>query len=363
MRNLIRTFLFTLVALVALDASVAAVLMWSERTQRLESLVTYFDYGRSVPGKIERWQDGTVTRGNLLKVAWLDREVAKSQEAFQTDPATQTPTVRTYGMSFVDNISQAAKDARPDLVVDRHSGPGAPPNFTFAFFQQDKENRNPGDIAVLGILSSSVHAMAALSNRSWAYEQPAPFTYPIFTPGPNEQGLTATEPVIATYADQVALQSDPALAAAWYAQLQSQDRHFSQATYGFAWSDHSPFLRLVRRSLAKSVLARSKRDILQNGTFPYEEVLQRMVRIFAAEAQAEGLHPIVILVQTRRPGDPDLAALLGPDLRAEGIAYLATADFADSKDPSLFRPDGHYTPKVDALFGTQLLRLIDSQAR
>ena len=362
MRNLIRTFLFTLAALIALDASVAVVLMWSERTQRLGSLVTYFDYGRSVPGKIERWQNGAVTRGNLLEVAWLDREVSKSQVHFQSAPATQTPTVRTYGMSFVDNISQAAKDARPELVVDRHSGPGAPPNFTFAFFQKDKGNRKSGDVAVLGILSSSVHAMAALSNRSWAYEQPAPFTYPIFTPAPNGQGLTSIDPVIATYADQLALPNDPRLAAAWYDQLAADDHHYSRATYGFVWLDHSPFLRLVRRSLAKSVLARSKADVLENGTFPYGEVLHRMVRIFATEARAEGLHPIVILVQTRRPGDPDLAALLSPKLRAEGIPYLSTSEFADPKDPSLFRPDGHYTAKIDALFGAQLLRLIDSQS-
>ena len=37
-------------------------------------------------------------------------------------------------------------------------------------------------IVVLGFLSSSLHAMASLSNRTWSFEQPAPFTYPVFLP-------------------------------------------------------------------------------------------------------------------------------------------------------------------------------------
>lgn len=352
MKQQVKILALTLLMLIMLDAAVAGVLAVAERQGRLGSLVQYFEYGRSVPGKIDRWRERPGMPGNLLEVAWRDDILANSREGFAAERGD--PVVRSYGMSFVDQILQAAQEQQPGLTLDLHAGPGAPPNFTYALFQDDAANRRAGDVVVLGILSSSVSGMAAFSNRTWVFEQPAPFTYPIYVPG--EGGLTRIDPRVATLEDEDALRTDPEAAAVWKSQLRKDDRFYSPVTFGAIWLDHSPFLRLVRRASAVDMLDGRSRAILakpSSGGFPYHETLRRMVTAFAARARADGQHPVVFLIQSRDPTDPDLRVMLRDVLTTHDIPYLATADYYDIRNPVGFLGDGHYTDSVNLSFARQ----------
>ncbi|MEO9822597.1 MAG: hypothetical protein ABJ370_22595 [Paracoccaceae bacterium] len=354
MRKTVSIFALTLLCLAVLDLAVAGVLNWVETRGRLSSVVQYFEYGRSVPGKHARWERDPSVRGNLSAVAWWDDILTQSAEGFAAAP--DTPAVRVYGMSFSGNIMNAVHTIAPEITVDHHAGPAAPPNFTYALFQDDQPNRRPGDVVVLTILSSSVPGMAALSNRTWSFEQPAPFTYPIFRPD-EADGLRRIDPLIQSQADEARLSSDPTLAQAWRDQLKTEDAFYGPTSFGLTTLDHSPFSRLVRRSLATGHVARTKAQV-QSGGYPYEEVLKRMTRDFARSAEADGQRPVVLLVQTRTRGDVDLHALLVPFLQAENIPYFATADHANPRNQSAFQPDGHYQPEVDAQFADAILPLI-----
>lgn len=345
-----------LLFLALLDLGVAVLLHQAEARGRLGSLVRYFDYGRSVPGKLAQWQAHPGTPGNLYDVAWRPDILAASAAGFAAEPSDMGPVIRSYGMSFVGNIIAAAQAQDPGLRWDNHAGPGAPPNFTYALFQEDRGNRRPGDIVVLGILSSAIPGMAALGNRSWVFEQPAPFTYPVFHP--EGAGLVRTEPLVISAADQRALAGDAAAARAWADQLAATDAFHAPVTFGAVWLDASPFARLVRRALAKSHIARTEAAILDGGVYPHAEVLGRMITEFARTARADGQVPVVMLIQTRNPADADVLALAAPALRRDGVAYLATAEIFDPADPSGFVSDGHYTPAVDAAFGQAFLRLL-----
>jgi len=352
MKQQAKILALTLLMVIALDAAVAGVLAVAERQGRLGSLVQYFEYGRSVPGKIDRWRERPGIPGNLLEVAWRDDILATSREGFAAEQ--EDPVVRSYGMSFVDQILQAAQEQEPGLTLDLHAGPSAPPNFTYALFQDDAANRRAGDVVVLGILSSSVSGMAALSNRTWIFEQPAPFTYPIYEP--EDGGLIRIDPLVATLEDEEALQSDPQAAAAWKRQLREDDRFYSPVTFAATWLDHSPFLRLVRRASAVDMLDGRSRAILakpSSGGFPYRETLRRMVTAFADRARADGQHPVVFLIQSRDPTDPDLRVLLGDVLTTHDIPFLATADHYDIRNPVGFLDDGHYTDSVNLSFARQ----------
>lgn len=352
MKQQAKILALTLLMLIALDAAVAGVLAVAERQGRLGSLVQYFEYGRSVPGKIDRWRERPGIPGNLLEVAWRDDILATSREGFAAEQGD--PVVRSYGMSFVDQILQAAQEQEPGLTLDLHAGPSAPPNFTYALFQDDAANRRAGDVVVLGILSSSVSGMAALSNRTWVFEQPAPFTYPIYQP--EDGGLIRIDPLVATLENEEALQTDPEAAAAWKHQLREDDRFYSPVTFAATWLDHSPFLRLVRRASAVDMLDGRSRAILakpSSGGFPYRETLRRMVTVFADRARADGQHPVVFLIQSRDPADPNLRVLLGDVLNTHDIPSLATADHYDIRNPVGFLDDGHYTDSVNLSFARQ----------
>lgn len=134
--------------------------------------------------------------------------------------------------------------------------------------------------------------------------------------------------------------------------MRAEDAFYGVTTFGLAWLDASPFVRLVRRSMAVSYVDRRKAAILGDGAraFPYAEVLARMVTDFADKAREDGQHPVVFLIQTRDPADPDLLGTLGPVLRGYEIPYLATAEHVNPRDPTAFIGDGHYTKANDALF-------------
>jgi hypothetical protein len=344
------------VFLIALDIGVAALLHWGEGQGRMGSLVRYFEYGRSVPGKLNRWEAMPGAAGNLYDVAWRSDIQALSVAGFAQEGPDEGPVIRSYGMSFVNNIIEAALERTPDIAWDDHSGPGAPPNFTYAVFQEDRANRRPGDIVVLGVLSSAIPAMAALSNRTWVFEQPAPFTYPVYWPT-DDAGLRRVEPLVNSADDQRRLDGTQK-ERDWTAQLAAEDAFYSPVTFGVTWLDVSPFARLVRRSLAKRHVMRTEANILGSGDYPYAEVLQRMIVDFSRTARADGQIPIVLLIQSRDPADAEVASIARPVLEREDVAYLATVDHFDPKDPTGFVGDGHYTPQVDALFGTAFLELL-----
>ena len=117
-----------LVCLVLLDGAVALTLGWADRAGRLDSLVRYFEYGRSVPGKLAMWERTRNATGNLYDVAWRSDQIALSRERFLAEDTSTGPVIRSYGMSFVNNILEQAIDIQPGLVWDDHAGPGAPPD-------------------------------------------------------------------------------------------------------------------------------------------------------------------------------------------------------------------------------------------
>lgn len=356
MRATIKTLALTLLVLLAMDFCVQLGL----RHGAPQSLVRFFDYGRSVPGKLAAWQADPGVAGNLRDVAWRDAMMRDSAARFAAEPASQGRVIRGYGMSFLNNILTAAQEADPGVVIDLHAGPGAPVNATYAMFLDDRTNRRPGDVVVLGVLSDTLEGMFSLSNRTWVFEQPAPFTYPVFSPDPAGLGLIRTDPLVQSLAEEDRLATDPALAAAWEAQMQDIDRAHVPAAFLWPRLDASPLVRLLRRSQVMPELTLRRQAAiaeLSDSASPGAETLRRMMAGFAALARAEGQVPIVALIQGRRPA-PDLAALLCPGLRAEGVACFATAELQDPKDPGAFLGDGHYRPEVDAVLGQAFLALL-----
>lgn len=358
MRKTLTIACLTVLALLALDGVVNATLAWADRTGRLGSLVYFFEYGRSVPGKLARWEDRPDMVGNLYDIGWRADTVAHSTTSFKKEPGDKGSVIRGYGMSFTLNIREQAIGLRPNLTWDSHAGPAGPPNFTYALFQDDRANRRAGDVALLGILSSVVPTMAAMSNQTRVFEQPAPLTYPIYRPDDGD-GLIRIDPLVTSPRMHRALAWNPQAQAAWHNQLAREDAYYSPVTFGLTWLDASPFARLVRRALAQAHIADTTAHILKGTQYPYTTVLPRMIRDFAQSARADGQIPVILLVQTNKRFDPDVLAIAKPVLDAEQIPYLATAELFDPQDLSGFLGDGHYTPEVDRMFAKRLLEIID----
>lgn len=353
-RSLAPTLALVVVLVLVLDGLVQLVLSHGAP----QGLRTFFDYGRSVPGKQALWRADPDLPGNLRAVAWRDAMMRDSARAFAAE--APGPVIRGYGMSFLNNILTAAQRVRPDLRLDLHAGPGAPGNATYAMFLDDRANRRAGDVVVLGILSDTLEGMFSLTNATWVFEQPAPFTYPEFRADPAGRGLIRLDPLVQSLADQDRLGTDPAFAAAWQAQLAAEDHAYLTAAFAWPWLDASPLARLLRRAEVMPALAARRQSAmaaLSDPAGPGAEMLRRMAAEFAAMARADGQLPIVALIQGHRPA-PDLAALLCPGLRAGGVLCFATAELQDPRDRRAFGADGHFRPEIDAQLGADFARLL-----
>lgn len=359
MRNSLSVFGLTALILIAIDLAVASFLSFAESRNQVPSIVRYFEYGRSVPGKLDRWIESPGTPGNLFGVAWRSDIIADSKSAFAAEDPAAGPVIRSYGMSFVNHILVAAQEVDPSLQIDSHGGPGAPPNFTYAVAFDDRAQRREGDVNVLGILSSSVPALAAMSNRTIFFEQPAPFTYPVFLP--EAGGLRRIEPLVNSAQQELSLAADLKAAKAWHEQLSQQDAYYSSVEFGAPLLDRSPFLRLVRRSIAVARIQQKKRDLMDpddTNAFPYREVIHEIVRSFAIMSREDGQLPLVMLIQSRDSSDVDVLSVAQPILEEFDIPYFATVEHFDPRDSSGFLPDGHYQKDVDGQFGRALLETL-----
>jgi hypothetical protein len=140
-----------------------------------KALNLYFDYGRSLEGKVTRQMGPTdLTSAPVARAGWL-ADVPNPAELAQPKPGHHL--ISLYGMSFVGHLAEAMQKLDPSLDLRMHLGPAAPPNHTFAAYQRDR-GQQQADIAVFGILASSVKGMDAMSGMNLMVDVPAPFTFP-----------------------------------------------------------------------------------------------------------------------------------------------------------------------------------------
>src|SRR5271157_1223059 len=100
-------------------------------------LVVYFDYGRSIEGKIRRLVGPTdETSGPLANAGWIDGDdIAK-----QPDRASRSDAmlVSVYGMSFSSQVGTTMAELDPRITPRLFGGPAAPPNHSYASYQRDR---------------------------------------------------------------------------------------------------------------------------------------------------------------------------------------------------------------------------------
>ena len=68
MRKALPVILWIIAILIVEDASVELLTRYSRGSAGLWPVARYFDYGRSVPGKLAQWYDAPDSPGNLSKV-------------------------------------------------------------------------------------------------------------------------------------------------------------------------------------------------------------------------------------------------------------------------------------------------------
>ena len=345
--------------LVALD--VAINLLFPYPTDPLNTspgaMNLYFDYGRSIEGKVSRQMGATDdTTAPIARAGWLDAHLGEGEAV--RPAAGKTLLVAIYGMSFAEHVGEAMTKLDPNITLRVIAGPSAPPNFSFAAYEADR-GHHQADVAILGILASSVKGMGAMTGMTWGAEVPAPYTFPKYR---LENGqLKAIQPEVTSLTKLRTTLSQPQQRNAFVEQLRSNDQFFDSFVFEKNLLDDSAIVRMIRRAWAKShqdsITSQIHTSAGFNPNWDQVPVLKRMVEEFAATAKRDDKLPIVLLFNDQGYDD-HLYRLLKPTLEQNQIPFVSSHDIAPATDRSNFVADGHFTPVVDRLLAEQVLTVI-----
>ncbi len=361
---LLRSACWTLLALAIIDAAVG----WCFRVPadpraKAGALEQYFEYGRSIEGKLQRGIGKDDASTDLVALAgWITPDAWNDQPNTPEQPGGTLVSI--YGMSFTIHAAYGLKAIDPQYTLRYYGGPAAPANHSYAAYLFDRP-RTKAPVVMLGILASSVRAIGTLTGQTWAFESPYAYTYPKFTLRP-DGSLEETRPVIASVSELREALARPEQWTRYVGQLRAHDSYYNEFLFRSSPLDHSTVARLLRRGWSQHHnRAVSSRIHDANGfNLDCEEikVLRAIVTQFAQTARADGRLPILLLVNDQGYGD-HLFRALEPVLKQTSVPYVSTHSIAPADDLGNFVADGHFTSAANKRIAKELDQVIKRELK
>lgn len=353
------TAILTLIFLIAIDVSINVVFPYPTNplAPPPSRLKTYFEYGRSLEGKLHRMIGDTDESSALLALpGWFDAPTLQKPNLPVRHSEQQDLLIASYGMSFSNRVTDQLEKLDPKIAVRSLGGPAAPPNHSFAAYQADR-GHHEADVVSFAVLASSVKALRTMSGMTWQFESPAPYTYPRYYL--DRATLKATTPLIQSLGELRTALGDRQQWQLFVNQLRSHDAFYSDFLMQQNVLDRSALVRLLRRAWAQRHQDRSP-----DAVFNAEDVavLQAIVRDFATSVKQDGKVPIVLLFNDRGYADK-LFQALKPTLEANAIPYVSSHTISPPTKLENFEGDGHFVPSVDQQIARAMLNVINHQAR
>lgn len=342
--------------LVGLDvgASIAFAYPSDPRDITPSRLALFFDYGRSMEGRLRRAtrSDPDLTAPITLP-GWYRPLVATDRP---TKPNGRK--VHVYGMSHAVRLADALQATSATLSARTVAAPGATANWAFGAFRRD-DGRQPGDVAVLAIMSSTLPMITTMSPMTWNISFAMPYTSDRYRL--RSDGMVVAAPPFDSFQDYVETFEDPARWAAAKRALVANDPFYDPWLFDETVLDHSSLVRLIRRAWAQARDRKRREGVLDERGFVAEseavQLANAIVASFARQARREGVTPVVYIVNNQGYGD-HLFRALAPTLRSQRIPFLNSAAVIDPADARQYLPDSHFTDEADRRLAGELERIV-----
>lgn len=320
-------------------------------------LSLYFDYGRSIEGKVFRQIGQTkATSAPLAQAGWLGEIEGVDQPRCRLNQTSLF--IASYGMSFSNYVADALKRLDSNILLRKIAGPAAPPNHSYAAYKLDKDNHD-ADIVIFGILASSVRGLNSMSGMTLSPEVPPPFTFPAYY---LENGqLKSISPSITSFNDLQMAKQDPKRWQEFVNQLRENDKFYDSFVFNRNFLDYSATARLIRRAWSKRVTGEKDSYIYSTNGFNQDweqvSVLRAMIKDFSAQAAKNHQFPIILLISDQGFSN-DLFTILEKTIVENKLAYINTDDIVPNTNRANFVGDGHFTQKANKKIAEQTLMLI-----
>jgi len=346
-RGAASTAIWTVLALLAGDLAVGR-LFRPPQNQRVEpsALQRYFEYGRSVEGKLRAMVGpDEASSAPVARAGWL----RNPEFADELKRATQPDhlLIAAYGQSFTNHVMQDASRLDPRVETRLLAGPAAPLSHSYALYESDRHSHQ-AQVVVIGVLASALPQLATLTPMTWGFEAPTPYMYPRYRVVGGR--LEARAPPLQTLDDLRATLADRTRWTALRDLLATEDAAFDRVAFGEDLFDRLTLGRMIRRALGHQHQVSFTARYHDASGFKNQDGILDVARALLLElgrtAAADGRLPIVLLFDDRGyPGHLDAA--LARTLDEAHIAYVSSDAIAPASDLNNFIPNGHFTPQID----------------
>ena len=324
-------------------------------------LQQYFEYGRSVEGKLDRMTRRTREESApIVAAGWLP-----NPQAARGGPpavASSLPVVTVYGMSHANLLAEEMARDDDTLTIRSRAAPLATPTWAYTAYLYDKQTVH-SDVAILAVMTETIPLLGATSGGTLYFDGAYPYTWPRYSLV--NGALRSEAPPFLSVQDFRATFFDPARWDGYRHWLEEHDPYYDPVLYRRTALDSSSLLRLLRRSYAIATRARKKASVYDDARgfdASSEEVriLLAIVAEFARSARAEGSEPIVFVVNNLNTGDRAYQ-MLRPTLARDGIPCLSSHEICPPNEPRYYLPDSHFTPAKNAELARAMLALVHSR--
>jgi hypothetical protein len=315
----------------------------------------YFDYGRSVEGKLRR-----MTRADKLQTAPITLAGWYDPLQVEENPTTpQKPIVTFYGMSHAVRLAFALGRVSDRFTPRIVGAPGATANWAYGAYLRDRGGGKSRAV-VLALMTANLPMITTMSPMTWNIDAPMPYTADRFYVE-NAQ-LRVIHPPYTSFAQYVETFYNPSKWSAALDLFAKNDSMYNSLIMRASIFDHSSLYRLVRRAYGQRFIRNVRRASIDQTGFRSDSeqitVARMMVHEFAAQARNDGMIPVIFLVNNLGYSDYLFQALT-LTLNADKIPYVSSHSVVSPNDPRGYLPDSHFTDQVDEDLARVLVKLID----
>lgn len=329
---------------------------------KVSSLFRYFNHGKSIEGKLEDAIGPHADRPNsVVQAGWVDPDVFRALPRAPSEG--HDLLVAVYGQSFAFNAVAAMQRADGRMTLRLIGGPAAPLSHSLAAYRADVSLRK-ADVAIVGILASSLAKSDSMSGMSWTFENPAPFTFPRWSLSDGK--LVEEAPLIKTEADfRAAFRERGPTWERFKQQLSRNDVGYDSFAFEASPLDYSAIGRLLRRGWVANHQAYPM-NATQPDVARFDSdrvaVAAAIIEQLKRTARDAGERLIVVLLHDRGSGDALYQALREP-LERIGVEYVSTHSLFSASDPRRFVSDGHYAEPANDLVAHAMRKLVRADTR
>jgi hypothetical protein len=351
----IHTLVWLTISLVLIDVSIGVVFAYPSDPKRVPStLQLYFDYGRSVEGKLRR-----ETRADPVETAPITLSGWYNPLEVTEPPANSEKQIITiYGMSHAVRLAQALNRVSNQFAARILGAPGATTNWSYGAYLRDRGGGKSRAV-VLAFMSANFMAIDTMSSMTWNVDMPAPYTSDRFVL--DRDRLRVVDPPSASFHSYALALDDPGRWRQALDDFAAHDTMYNSLIVRANPLDHSSLFRLLRRAYSQRYFRQKRKDVLDTSGFnPQSEqvrVARAMVRDFTARARRDGVVPVIYIVNNFSYSDY-LFEALKPALEADQIPYVSSHTIVSPDDPRGYLPDSHFTDAFDEKLAHALEQVI-----